>query len=210
MDTVVATSAATIETENNALIVIPIALQLIDMGITAWDAWRLEQAIEKGDMKLAEEITAGIAIGLATEAVPGNKIIQKIGSTLTKVMGKNADEVIAGAAKLVEGAKDIAPAKRPSNQAVLGRVGSYERLSDELGARRFDVPDEVWEKMTESERWTANQKFLDRMIARGDEIILSNPVKDIKDVSGMFRKELNYLIEEKGYRLTEGGTRLVK
>lgn len=63
--------------------------------------------------------------------------------------------------------------------------------------------------MSKAEQWTANQKFLDRMIARGDDIVLSNPVKNINDVSGAFRQELNYLIE-KGFKLSSDGTKMVR
>ena len=63
--------------------------------------------------------------------------------------------------------------------------------------------------MSEAEQWAANQKFLNRLIARGDKIILSNPVSNINKVTGAFRKELNYLIE-KGYRINSNGTQLIK
>lgn len=63
--------------------------------------------------------------------------------------------------------------------------------------------------MTKTEQWAANQKFLDRVIARGDDIVLSNPVKNIDDVTGAFRHELNYLIG-KGFRLNSDGSRMIK
>jgi hypothetical protein len=63
--------------------------------------------------------------------------------------------------------------------------------------------------MTPAEQWAANVKFLDRTIARGDNIILANPVKNINNVSGYFRKELDYLIG-KGYRLSKDGTQLIR
>ncbi len=81
-------------------------------------------------------------------------------------------------------------------------------LAEEIGAKRFNVPNEVWNEMTKAEQWTANQKFLDRMIKRGDDIILSNPVKNIDDVSGAFRQELDYLID-KGFRLSKDGSRMI-
>lgn len=33
--------------------------------------------------------------------------------------------------------------------------------------------------MSEAERWAANQKLLDRMIARGDEIVLATPLNQV-------------------------------
>ena len=63
--------------------------------------------------------------------------------------------------------------------------------------------------MSDVEKWKANKKFLDRAIKRGDEIILSNPVKDVNKEAGFFHKELNYLIE-KGYRLSDDGSKMIR
>lgn len=63
--------------------------------------------------------------------------------------------------------------------------------------------------MTKAEQCASNQKFLDRMIKRGDDIILSNPVKNISETTGSFRKELDYLAE-KGYRLSKDGSQMIK
>ena len=94
-------------------------------------------------------------------------------------------------------------------KTVLGKTGSYEKLASELGANRLSIPTEIWKKMSDAERWTANQKFLDRMIERGDEIILSNRVTDINDVTGYFRKELDYLISS-GFKLSADGLRMTR
>ena len=52
-------------------------------------------------------------------------------------------------------------------------------MANELNARRFSIPTNVWNSMSKSEQWAANTKFLDRTIARGDNILLASPVKDI-------------------------------
>lgn len=93
--------------------------------------------------------------------------------------------------------------------SVLGKYPDYINLASEIGAKRFSIPTNIWNRMSASEQWAANQKFLDRIIARGDKIILSNPVKDVNKVSGAFRQELDYLID-KGYRLNSKGTQLTK
>lgn len=100
----------------------------------------------------------------------------------------------------------VQPAK---GMSVLGKYPDYIQLADKLGAKRFSIPPDVWNKMSKAEQWAANQKFLDRMIARGDDIILSNPVKNIDDVSGAFRQELDYLMDQ-GFRLSRDGTRMVR
>ncbi|MEH6305236.1 DUF6443 domain-containing protein [Olivibacter sp. CPCC 100613] len=92
---------------------------------------------------------------------------------------------------------------------VLGKYPDYINLASQLNARRFSIPSSVWNKMSPAEQWAANVKFLDRTIARGDKIILSNPVKDINKVGGYLRKELDYLMN-KGYKLNSSGTQLIK
>ena len=71
-------------------------------------------------------------------------------------------------------------------------------------AVHFEVPPEVWKKMSEAERWAANQKFLDRAIERGTKFILSTKfnLKSIK--KGTFERELEYLIS-KGYTPSKDG-----
>lgn len=83
------------------------------------------------------------------------------------------------------------------------------KLANELGAKRFNIPIDFWNKMSKAEQWAANQKFLDHMIARGNDIILSNHVKNINDVSGAFRQELDYLVRN-GFRLSSDGARMVR
>jgi hypothetical protein len=75
-----------------------------------------------------------------------------------------------------------------------------------LGARYFNIAPEVWKKMTPEQRWAANQKFLDTMIARGDDVILATP---FWQATGTFRKELEYLIK-KGYKYGDDGWSLVR
>lgn len=105
------------------------------------------------------------------------------------------------------GAKGLAPAKRASGSTVLGHYPEYSQLADSLGHRRFDIPKQAWDRMTDAERWAANQKFLDRTISRGDEIILSTPLDRVRPGS-YFARELEYL-SGKGYRPSADGTRLI-
>jgi hypothetical protein len=63
--------------------------------------------------------------------------------------------------------------------------------------------------MKPAEQWIANQKFLDRAIARGDTFVLSQVVKEINEVSGGLRQELDHLIKQ-GYHLSEDGQRMVR
>jgi RHS repeat-associated protein len=95
-------------------------------------------------------------------------------------------------------------------KTVLGKYPYYINYARDLSAKRFSIPKDVWSKMSKAEQWEANKKFLDRMVARGDEIVLANIVTDLEEVTGSFRKELDYLIEHHGFKLNKEGTRLVR
>lgn len=102
----------------------------------------------------------------------------------------------------------VASAKRASNQTVLGSYPHYVKLSDELGARRFEIPMDAWNRMTPDQQWAANRKFLDRAIAKGDEIILSNSGHAAQRGT-VFFKEVQYM-KSQGFRLSEDGLRMMK
>ncbi len=91
---------------------------------------------------------------------------------------------------------------------VLGHYPAYTKLASKLGARRFQIPTNVWNKMSAAEQWTANTKFLDRMILRGDNIRLATPLNQVKPGS-FYQQELNYLFG-KGYNVSSDGLWLVK
>jgi hypothetical protein len=93
-------------------------------------------------------------------------------------------------------------------KTVLGHFPEYKRFGNNLNARTFNIPEAAWDKMSEAERWGANQKFLDRMISRGDEIILATPLDKVRPGS-YFARELKYM-GSKGYVPSADGTRLIK
>jgi hypothetical protein len=101
----------------------------------------------------------------------------------------------------------VSKAAKGAEKTVLGRYPAYVEKAAELNARRFDVPTEVWKKMPLAKQWVANQKFLDRMIARGDEVILASPVK-AAEPGTFFARELAYL-RSKGFTLSSDGTRML-
>jgi RHS repeat-associated protein len=92
---------------------------------------------------------------------------------------------------------------------VLGKFPEYLQLGKKLNARTFSIPSNIWNGMTSAQQWAANLKFLNRTIARGDKIILSNPVKNINNISGYLRRELDYLLSQ-GYKLSKDGKELIK
>jgi hypothetical protein len=93
-------------------------------------------------------------------------------------------------------------------KVVLGRYPAYTDKANKIGAKTFNVPKKIWKPMSPAKKWAANRKFLDRAIARGDEIILASPASEAK-AGTFFRKELDYLIKQ-GYKLSGDGLRMIK
>jgi hypothetical protein len=120
---------------------------------------------------------------------------------LKSIFSKGGKETVEAAAKT----EKVIVKKGTS---VLGHYPEYTELAAELGARRFKIPTEIWNKMTAAEQWAANQKFLDRLILRGDNIRLATPLNKVKPGS-FFQKELDYLFQ-KGYKISDDGLWLIK
>lgn len=92
-------------------------------------------------------------------------------------------------------------------KAVLGHYPEYVSLADKVGGKRFTIPEGIWNQMTASEQWSANQKFLDRAIKAGREFLLATQYSKARPGS-FYEKELQYLLE-KGYQLDKTGTKLI-
>ncbi len=104
--------------------------------------------------------------------------------------------------------KAIAKVAGKIETKVIGHFPDYINLSKEMGIKPFDIPINVWNKMTPAEQWAANTKFLDRAIAKNSEFVLATPIKEMKPGS-YFEREVEYLFS-KGYKLSSDGTKLIK
>lgn len=93
----------------------------------------------------------------------------------------------------------------PVGKIVLGHFPEYLSMAAEIGAEVFNVPKDTWDRLDDTARWTANQKFLDDAIARDDEIVLSTT--DVRRGT-WFERELRYLAS-KGYTPTRSVGRTV-
>ncbi|MGQ0430297.1 MAG: RHS repeat-associated core domain-containing protein [Gammaproteobacteria bacterium] len=89
---------------------------------------------------------------------------------------------------------------------VLGHFPEYLVRAEQLGSRRFSIPREFRARMSAAERWAANQRFLDRLIARGDDVILATPLHRVRPGSTLER-EIEYLLGN-GYHVVDDGWRL--
>jgi RHS repeat-associated protein len=92
-------------------------------------------------------------------------------------------------------------------RSVLGHYPEYVETANQVGGRYFNVPLDAWNRMTPTQQWEANKKFLDRMIGRGDEVILATPPARTRAGSA-FSREVQYL-HSKGYKMNKEGTRMV-
>jgi len=96
--------------------------------------------------------------------------------------------------------------------AVLGKFENkpnFQRVAEHLGVKSLNIPQRIYDKMTPAQQWAANQKMLDRAIARGGDFLFDKPIKDINSVTGGLKKELNYL-SEKGFKLSSDGWSMTK
>ena len=141
--------------------------------------------------------------------MPGKKAARIGGAETVEDAAKIRRERIEAIREQQRAKKPVPPAKRDTNETVIGKFPDYVKLSDERNARRFEVPLDAWNKMTEAEQWAANQKFLDRAMARGDDIILATPITARTPPTGIYAREIEYMLS-KGYKVSPDGKRLIK
>ena len=90
---------------------------------------------------------------------------------------------------------------------VLGRNPAYVELANAIPSKSFNVPTWVWDTMTEAQQLATNMRFLDRLIARGDEVYLATRASAAPPGS-FYYFELEYLMA-RGYTLSDDGWRLL-
>lgn len=87
----------------------------------------------------------------------------------------------------------------------LGHTPEYKVFADAVGAKRFYIKPEIWDKMTSLEKDIANFKFLDRAALRRDRIRLTTRVQDVYP-GGQLEKEIRYMTKEKwNYHISSDG-----
>ena len=101
--------------------------------------------------------------------------------------------------------QQIASLRLPSGGGTTTVLGHYPGNKDfavRIGAKFLDIPQEVWNRLSEASRWAINRLFLDLAIARGDRIVLSTPLSEVRPGSYLER-EIAYLFSL-GYQFIEG------
>jgi|GEM_PF-1410764 len=158
---------------------------VVDIGVTLGIIFL--SGAEKGPAALEEELP----------------VLEKDIPALEPAINKAGQKLEQLGEKLKEGA-----AKAEVPQKVIGHYPEYVDMSNKLGTKPFSIPDNIWNRMTPAEQWTANQKFLDRAIAKSSEFNLATPADKVRPGSYL-QKEIEYLTSQ-GYKLSSDGTKLVK
>jgi RHS repeat-associated protein len=110
--------------------------------------------------------------------------------------------------EMVEGAQAGNRGAREANERIIGNYPDYIQAD----GNKFDIPSDAWNRMSETEQWEANQRFLDRGLRNGDTFVLTTPIETAREGS-VYLDELAYLMsqaDEYGYRLSDDGTRFYK
>jgi len=127
--------------QNNAVVVVPIMLELVDKGLQAYDALRLAKAIDAGNHDEALDIAQEISIGLATDAIPGNVILAKIGITLNKfglvglggtLLRKLGGDAVEAGAKFANNKRLVEHFKKHGADFGAKSPAEYEKLASEF------------------------------------------------------------------------------
>jgi len=142
---------------------------------------------------------AGAAAGAKAGGTAGSKAGPKAGARAGAASRGGRQTTVLGRGRQSRNARPVFQ-RAVKNQAA---PNYYKKVAEHVGANRFYVPPQHWNKMTPTQQWTANQKFLDRAIARNDRFRLSTRPHLPPARSG-YQRELAYL-RSRGYKPTPGG-----
>jgi len=157
------------------------------IGTAVYGGWAIYQNVRSGAPhwydNVGVETTKGLLVGLTLGA--------------------------AGAALAPASAVEAVNLTPTVGRVVIGSFPQYVELAEQLGVKYFSIKPEIWQKMSDAERLAANNKFLDRAIARGDTSVLTMSVKDALQRGGVWlRHEIQYLMS-RGYSVGSDGRSLV-
>jgi RHS repeat-associated protein len=172
-------------------------------GAAVYGGWQVYQNVSQGrpwsenvGIKATEGALVGLTMGLAAPVVSG----AAVGCVLSPACQAAATDLLEGAA----GGPPRSAAQ--GDTRVIGTFPQYLDLAEQLGAKRFSVPPQVWEQMTDAERIAANTKFLDRGIAAGANFVSTMRIRDVMRTKDhpWLRYEVEYLLNA-GYQIADDG-----
>jgi hypothetical protein len=83
---------------------------------------------------------------------------------------------------------------------VIGRYPANKELAESIGANWLNIQDDVWQAMSNPERWARNKEWLQEAVIRGDVFRLASPISEAVPGS-WYAKELDYIFKL-GYTIT--------
>ncbi len=191
----------------------------------------MAQTFSNPGMQVAHGVYVGIPEGLIE--VSGMMVVDKVSDAYRYYRSAKKSKLIANTLNKVDNAihpeflnnaDDVfnlwrsAETKALSNinnsgKTVLGHAKGvdidYRTLAKQQGASYFDLG-EIWGQMVANGQdvWSINRMFLDKVAAKGDDIILNVTRKNVRKGSYL-EKEIDYLTSKKGY-IWKNNTTLVK
>ena len=136
------------------------------------------------DLVTGQRLHRGIEAGSVILGLVGLKILTK------------GDEAAALSGEVVQAVnKNI---NLNSRTAVIGHFPGYIDKAVRRKASHFDIGD-LWNGLDNSQRWAANKLFLDTIGKRGDDVLLSLPIMDVRPQS-ILADEIKLLREAHGYK----------
>ena len=106
----------------------------------------------------------------------------------------------------VAAASQAAPKIEPTLR-VIGSHPEYVTKAQSIGARFFQIPPQIWDKMKDTEQLIANQRFLDEAIAQRASFLIESS-KPFAEYGPGLRYEIDYLLK-RGYEWTANRTMLI-
>ncbi|MCX6544157.1 MAG: RHS repeat-associated core domain-containing protein [Acidobacteria bacterium] len=159
------------------------------IGAAVYGGWAIYENVSHGRAPLSGNVGFEAAKGFVVGATLG------IAGPAFAGMG-GAETALAGSATA-------------TGTVVIGSYPRYLELARELGAKSFNIPRSIWEKMSEAQQLAANDKFLDRAISRGQTFIVTMNVADALKKGGVWlRHEIDYLMA-RGYTIGSDGRSLI-
>lgn len=138
-------------------------------------------------------------------------MVESVGSTVASAsVPEAADaEAVEEAANLVKYGSWAKPHTAVTGtRIVLGHFPRYLELGKEIGGNIFSIPEDVWNSLSDAEKWEKNRQFLDEAINRNAKIHLSTPPWKARPGS-YYERELQYL-EAHGYVVSRYGTMMIR
>ena len=161
------------------------------------------------------------AVGKVGELSEATKLLggaEKAADTIKNPAFRGGDEIVSSVKKCPEPSLASVETANTGNWRATSRTGKpktilgrttdgYIEKADELGANKFEIPQEQFEKMSEDERWNANKEFLDDVIDSGSDIELVTPWDSAEGY--YFQREKDYL-QSRGFSPSSDGYHLIR